>query len=85
MSSHSSSDDIIDITAKDGRRFRLLRSAKAVSVMDTTIVSSLSKFQRGARCQHLMSRPRDNASDVIISATTTRNVKSFTKQFVVVI
>ena len=37
------SDGIIDITTKDGRGFRLLHSAKATSVMDTTIVSSPSK------------------------------------------
>ena len=38
------SDGIIDITTKDGRDFRLLHSsAKAASVMDTTIVSSPSK------------------------------------------
>ena len=37
------SDGIIDITTKDGRDFRLLQhSAKAASVMDTTIVSSPS-------------------------------------------
>src|SRR5437762_11604782 len=56
MCSHSAFLLPIDITTKDGREFRLLQSsAKAASVMDTTIVSSPSKVST-------LSMPHVNAS-----------------------
>ena len=72
------SDGIIDITTKDGRDFRLLHSCAAIKIQHQFISIN------GPQCQHLMSMPHDNASGAIISVITTRNVKNFMKQFVVV-